>query len=137
MALFAAGLDTLSEPEITAVTVNRDRPEPSHHFAAKFTLGFRERRVDGALELSRTEALPNVITLSGSRGGLTFLVGLDNRVRLTADGISVVLDAAREQAHPLESVDLQFQRILLDEDDTFDADRFLGQIKILETLTNA
>lgn len=136
MTLFAAGLDESADPGVEQIRVERDRPEPSHAFLGHFVLRPDGRTVEGSLKLSRTEALPNMVQIRGTRGDLAFVTDVDNRVRVTTD-VSRVLTAERAHADLLECVDVQFKRILLQEgDDVFAARRFVGQIAILEALTN-
>ena len=71
MTLFAAGIDLWPKPGVTVTSVSRDREEPSNHFRASFAVGAAEGRV----ELSRTEALPNMISICGTRGEVWFSVG--------------------------------------------------------------
>lgn len=137
MTLFAAGLDQWYDPDVTAIEVERDRPEPSHEFRARFGLRAEEHVVEGHVELSRTETLPNMVTLRGTRGELAFVTDVDRRVRVTTADASTILGAEPEYADLLECVDIQFRRVLLQNgDDTFAARRFVGQIKILEALAN-
>lgn len=137
MALFAAGLDDWSDVDVSALAVERDKPEPSHDFRARFALagGNPVRQITCRVHLSRTEALPNFIKLSGDRGSLAFSVASDRYVRLTTADGSAVLASEQEHTDLLECFDLQIRRILLKQDDhDFSAARFLVLTKILETL---
>ena len=138
MALFAAGLDEEEAPEIRDVRVRRDRPEPSHDVAADLTLGLGGREVGLHLHVSRREALPNVVRVTGDAGSVAFPAGLDDRVRLTTERGSDVLTAPRSHAEPLECFALQVCSVLGgDGADTFAARRFIGQTGILEAIADA
>jgi hypothetical protein len=94
--------------------------------------------VRGRLCVSRREALPNLIRVVGSRGELAFVTDMDNKVRLTAAEGSVILTADRCHANLMECFDLQIRRVLLgDGDEDFAAERFVGQVKVLEALAGA
>ena len=136
MALFAARLDEVPSLTVHTADVKRDKPEPSHDFRAAFTLVSDAQTVAGRLHVSRKEALPNLVTIRGSRGTLTFVTDLDDRVRLTTPSRSAVLSAARTYSDLLECFDLQLRRVLLaDRPEPFEAERFVGQIGILEALS--
>jgi predicted dehydrogenase len=138
MALFASGLDSCRDLSVGEIRVERDKPEPSHDFQADFVVSTEGLRVDGRIHVSRKEALPNLVRIVGSRGQLTFVTGLDDRVRLTTLKGTTVLRAERSYLELMECVDLQVRRILLDQDaDVFAVENFVGQIKLLEALANA
>ena len=135
MALFAAGLDDGPAPEVEGLRVERDRPEPSHDVMADFILEDGGRTVAGHLHVSRREALPGVVRVTGSAGSVAFPAGLDDRVRLTTPRGSEVLAAGRSHADVRECFDLQLRSVLLgDGADTFAARRFLAQTAILEAI---
>lgn len=137
MALFAADVDGWTDGEVSALEVDRDKPEPSHDFRTRFVLagGNPVRQITCRMHLSRTQALPNFIKLSGDRGSLAFGVAPDRYVRLTTADGSVVLTSEQEHSDLLECFDLQIRRIFLKQDDQdFSAPRFLVLTKILETL---
>lgn len=135
MALFAAGLDELPDPQVDVREVYRDQPEPSHHFRARFELRSGDQAVEGNVELSRVESLPNVVAIRGERGEIHFVTNVDSRVRVTTQGESSVLFAERSHVK-FDSVASQFTRVVLQErDEDFAARRFLGQVKILEAIT--
>ena len=138
MALFAAALDEWTPDNVTVLSAERDKPEPSHTFLSDFVLSTNERTVSGRLHLSRREALPNLIRIVGSGGELAFTAGLDNKVRLTTSKGTLVLTADRFHEDLLECFDLQLRRVFLkDGDADFTAGRFLGQVKLLEALAHA
>jgi predicted dehydrogenase len=137
MALFAAGLDSWTDCDVAVLAVDRDKTEPSHDFRARFSLagGDPVRQIRCRMHVSRTEALPNFIKLSGDRGTLAFSVGMDRYVRLTTADGSMVLAADREHTDLLECFDLQIRRVFMKQDDEdFSASRFLMLTKVLETL---
>jgi predicted dehydrogenase len=138
MALFASGLDGMSDLVVRLGDVRRDKPEPSHDFHAMFTLSDGGRTISVRLRLSRKEALPNLVTIRGSRGTIAFITDLDHRVRLTTPSGTAVLSADRSFSDLLECFDLQLRRILLEDGaEMFAAERFIEQIGILEVLANA
>jgi predicted dehydrogenase len=138
MALFASGLDRRSGLEVRDVEVDRDKNEPSHDFRADFKLAVDGRTVAGRLHVSRREALPNMIRITGDRGQVAFITGLDDRVRLTTPRGSIVLGAERSYLRELECFDLQLRRILCgDRAELFAVENFVGQIKLMENLSNA
>lgn len=138
MAMFAGELDLLGDVTVAVEEVERDKAEPSHDFRSTFTLSSGSRTVKGKLHVSRREGLPNLVRVIGTRGELSFITGLDDRVRLRAAGGSVVLMAERSYTNVLECFDLEARRILLRAgDEDFAADRFIGQVAILEALSNA
>jgi predicted dehydrogenase len=138
MALFAAGLDRYPDLEVQDVQIEKDKSEPSHDFRAEFNLSVDAHIVQGRVHVSRKESLPNLITIEGSRGRLTFVTDLDDRVRLTTAAGSVVLLAERSYEDLMECFDLQLRRILLkDRAEPFAAGNFVGQIKLIEALANA
>jgi predicted dehydrogenase len=138
MALFAARLDEVVELAVRPGQVKRDKPEPSHDFRGSFTLSAGERTIAARLHVSRKEALPNLVKIRGSHGTVSFVTGLDDRVRLTTPLRSTVLSAQRTFTDLLECFDLQLRRILLgDGAELFEAERFVGQIGMLETLSRA
>ena len=66
------------------------------------------------------------------------MTDLDNRLRLTSAEGSVVLTADHRYTNLLECFDLQVRRVLLgDGDEDFAAERFVGQVKVLEALAHA
>jgi predicted dehydrogenase len=138
MALFASGLVRYPGIEVQDIQVQKDKSEPSHDFRADFTLSVDARTVRGRVHVSRKEALPNLITIDGIRGRLTFVTDLDDRVRLTTATGSVVLLAERSYEDLMECFDLQVRRVLLaDRAEPFAAGNFVGQIKLIEALANA
>jgi len=137
-ALFVAGLDEPQVEGVKVVCVDRDQPEPSHHFSGDFVLDLGDSEVEGRLHLSRREALPNVVRIVGSRGEVSLSVRPDDRVRLTTDRGTVVLSAGIACGGILQHLDVQFRRVLLQQDaGDFDAKRFVGQTRVLEALSNA
>jgi predicted dehydrogenase len=138
MALFASGLDRCPNIEVHDIQVDKDKSEPSHDFRAEFNLSAHACMVKGRVHVSRKEALPNLITIVGSRGRLTFATDLDDRVRLTTATGSTVLLAERSYEDLMECFDLQVRRVLLDDRaEPFAASNFIGQIKLIEALANA
>jgi predicted dehydrogenase len=138
MALYASGFGRNDAIAVNDIHLTRDRAEPSHDFRAEFSMSTNGTDVAGRIHVSRREALPNVISISGARGQVAFVAGLDDRVRLTTDKGSVVLRAERSYDQLMECVDLQVRRILLDQEaDLFEAENFIGQIKLIEALANA
>lgn len=138
MALFASGLDGSPDMAVQDVGVRRDKAEPSHDFRADFQLSVDGRAIDGHVHVSRTEALPNLVVVSGTGGRVAFITDLDDRVRLTTATGSTVLAAERSYRYFMECVDVQFRRILLaDRAERLAAENFVGQIKLIETLANA
>jgi predicted dehydrogenase len=138
MALFASGLDSCRDLSVKEIRVEKDKAEPSHDFRAAFVVSAEEREVDGRVHVSRREALPNLIEITGSRGHLAFVTGLDDRVRLTTASGTTVLRAERSYIELMECVDLQVRRILLSEDaESFAVENFVGQIGLIEALANA
>jgi predicted dehydrogenase len=138
MALFAAGLDGARDLSVRDIQVERDKPEPSHDFRASFTALAEEREVSGRLHVSRREALPNMVKITGSRGELTFVTGLDDRVRLSTATGTTVLRAEHSYIELMECVDVQVRRILLGEEaERFAVQNFVGQINLIEALANA
>jgi predicted dehydrogenase len=137
MALFAAGLDDERDPELVDLTIQRDRAEPSHDFRAEFKMLTSKHAVDGHLHLSRKEALPNVVRIAGSLGELTFVTDMDDRVRVTTPAGSLIIRADSSYQRILECFDLQLRRIFSgDGAEIFAAQHFVGQIKLLEALSN-
>jgi predicted dehydrogenase len=137
MALFACGLDDLDDFTLEDLVVTRDQPEPSHEFTGAARL-VGSHSVDLHLRLSRRRALPNFVKITGSQANLSFVVGMDYRVRLSTSSGSVVLTADRTLDQPLECFDLQLQKVFLgDGAEVFEAARFLAQIKILEDFSLA
>jgi predicted dehydrogenase len=138
MALYAGGFASDDIGTVSDIRLERDKEEPSHDFRAEFVVSTKDTDVAGRIHVSRREALPNVISLLGSRGQLAFIAGLDDRVRLTTDKGSIVLRAERSYEQLMECVDLQVRRILLNQEaEMFEADNFVGQIKLIEALANA
>jgi predicted dehydrogenase len=138
MALFAAGLDSRGDLSAQDIRVEKDKAEPSHDFRATFTVATGGREVDGRIHVSRREALPNLVGITGSRGQITFVTGLDDRVRLTTASGTTVLRAERSYLELMECVDLQVRRILLSKDaEPFAVENFIAQISLIEDLANA
>lgn len=137
MALFASGLDGCRDLGVESIRVERDKAEPSHDFRAEFVISADGRTVDGHVHVSRKEALPNLVRISGTRGHLAFVTALDDRVRLITSTGSTVLHAGRSYDGLMECVDLQVRRILLgDGAETFEVESFVGQIQLIEALAN-
>jgi predicted dehydrogenase len=138
MALFAAGLDSDWNMSVESIRVERDKAEPSHDFWAEFKLLVQGCAVDGRVHVSRKQALPNLISVRGTRGEIRFIAGMDDRLRLTTETGSTVLYADRSYDALMECVDVQVRRILLADDrEPFSAAHFVGQIKLMEALANA
>jgi predicted dehydrogenase len=138
MALFASGLDRATDFDIEIVKIEKDKPEPSHDFLADFRLTLDGASVDGHLHVSRKEALPNLVEVTGTLGRVSFVTGLDNRTRITTPAGSAVVHAGASYVDLMEGFDLQLRRILLsDRDEDFSVDRFVGQIRLLEALASA
>jgi predicted dehydrogenase len=138
MALFASCLDGSPDLGVDKITVERNKPEPSHDFRATFTLSVAGRAIDGRVHVSRREALPNLVKITGSRGQIAFVTGMDDRVRLTTTKGSSVVYAERSYSDLMECLDVQLRSILLaDHAESFAAENFIGQIKLLEALANA
>src|SRR3954471_12447146 len=138
MALFGAGLDDWPDCDVTVLDIERDKPEPSHDFRARFVInGQQPRPIAGRVHVSRKEVLPNFIRLSGDRGSVAFGVGMDRHVRLTTRSGSVVLTSEDQHADLMECFDLQIRRIFLkQQDQDFSSGRFLALTKMLEALAN-
>lgn len=137
MALFACGLDSWREFDIEELVVTRDQPEPSHDLKGTARL-VGSRSVDLTLRLSRRGALPNFVKITGTRATLMFVVGMDDRVRLSTTSGSVVLTTDRKYDEALECFDLQLQKVFLgDGFEVFEARRFLTQIELLESFSLA
>jgi predicted dehydrogenase len=136
--LFAAGLDE-SPFTVGSARVTRDKPEPSHEFRARFVLSRGDGAdVAGKLHVSRRDVLPNLITIRGTRGTIDFVVGLDDRLRLTSETGTAVMQATSSYTDLMECFDLQVRRIMLrDRDDDFAARRFVGQVRILDALVTS
>jgi predicted dehydrogenase len=138
MALFASGLDAYQDLDVRDIRVEKDKIEPSHDFRADFVVHSDGRAVDGRVHVSRKEALPNFVRITGVRGHLMFVVGLDDRVRLTTQTGSTTLRAERSYVNLMECFDLQVKSVLLSTDAaTFEAQHFIGQIRLLEALADA
>jgi predicted dehydrogenase len=138
MALFASGLDRATDFGIEIVKVEKDKPEPSHDFLANFRLSVDGTSVEGHLHVSRKETLPNLVEVVGTLGRVSFVTGLDDRIRITNPRGSTILHAATSYVNLLEGFDLQLRRIFLsDRDEDFLVDRFVGQIRLLEALASA
>jgi predicted dehydrogenase len=138
MALFASGLDRVTDFDIEIVKVKKDKPEPSHDFLADFLLTVDGVSVDGHLHVSRKQALPNLVEVIGTLGRVSFVTGLDDRTRITTPAGSTVVHAGTSDVDLMEGFDLQLRRILLsDRNGDFSVDRFVGQIRLLEALANA
>lgn len=137
--MFVAGLDGHADPQVVIHQSSRDAAEPSHELAATFRLAAGAREVDGSLRLSRRDALPNVITVTGTRGHLSFVTGLDDRVRLTTTTGTRVVSAGRSHDDLLECLDRELRLIFQNSDGASDfaAARFVGQVKLLEALADA
>lgn len=137
MALFASGLDADSDIETRQMDVTRDKSEPSHDFQARFELLSGGRSVSCQLHVSRKEVLPNLVRIGGTQGQLAFVTDMDDRVRVTTDGGSMVLHAERSYARILECFDLQLRRVFSDVDAApFSARNFISQVKLLEELSH-
>jgi predicted dehydrogenase len=138
MALFASCLDGSPDISVHGVQVERDKPEPSHDFRANFTLSAEGRDIDGRIHVSRREALPNFVKITGSRGQVAFVTDMDDRVRLTTATGSMVIHAERSYLDLMECLDVQLRAILLtDHAEPFTAENFVGQVKLIEALANA
>jgi predicted dehydrogenase len=138
MALFASGLDRVQFGDVREIEVQKDKEEPSHDFLADFEVEHDGDAVSGHLHVSRIEALPNIVTISGTAGQVAFSVSMDNRVRLSTPRGSMVVVAERSHKDLLECFDLQLRSILLSEgDQDFAAENFLNQVELLEVLANA
>ena len=139
MALFAVGADAWNACAIDTVSVERDKPEPSHDFRGAFTLtNHGGARIACRLHVSRKDALPNLLHVTGDRGSVALVVGADYRVRLTTDTGSIVLSAERRSTDLLECFDVELQRILLKKDEgDFAAERFVSLTAVLEALAGA
>lgn len=138
MAIFAAGLDEVGDLAVDDIEVTRDRSEPSHEFSAAFKIATGDQKIDASLRLSRRDTLPNLISIRGSRGRVEFVVGLDTKVRLHTEKGSMVLTSDREEDEFFAMVDVQVQRIVLGHGrEDFAARRFVGQVAVLEALSNA
>jgi len=139
MALFGAGVDGWTDCNVTSVEVTRDKPEPSHDFRARFLIagGQPLREIACRMHVSRKEALPNFVKLSGERGSVAFSAGMDRHVRLTTSSGSVVLSSEEQHTDLMECFDLQMRRILLrDQDQDFASERFLALTRVLEALAH-
>lgn len=138
MALYAARVEHSDQLDVRDIRVERDKPEPSHDFRASFSMSTGGVPIEGRVHLSRREALPNMVTVKGDRGHLTFITGLDQRVRLTTPTGTTVLCATEAYGELMECFELQVRRILLsDGAEPFAAENFIGHIKLLEALSNA
>ncbi len=139
MALFASGLDRVAPDfAIEVLRVDKDKSEPSHDFLADFRLEIAGRPVDGHVHVSRKQSLPNLIEIAGTRGKVSFSAGLDDRIRITTEAGSEIVKAERAFEDLMEGFDLQLRHVLLkDRDGDFAADRFIGQVRLMEALANA
>lgn len=137
MALYAANLDDQGPLNPRDINVEKNKPEPSHDFRAEFVVGTHGRTINGRIHVSRRQSLPNLIHVEGSRGSVTFVPDLDDRIRLTTERGSTVLLAGTTYSNLFEGFDLQMRRVLLERSDEFAASRFLGQVSILEALAHA
>jgi predicted dehydrogenase len=138
MALFASGLDRSPISDVQDVRVQKDKDEPSHDFLADFEAQHDGHAIQGHLHVSRIDALPNIVGISGTAGEVAFSVSMDDRVRLTTPRGSMVITADRSHKDLLECFDLQLRRVLLSDcDEDFAAENFIGQVKLLETLSGA
>jgi predicted dehydrogenase len=137
-ALFAAHLDGAPDLDVRPSSVERDKSEPSHDLRAAFALVHIGREIAVELHVSRKDALPNMVTIQGDLGAISFVAGMDDRLRLTTQKGTSVVRATRAHADLLECFDLQLRRIFLNnEAEVFEAERFIGQIGVLEALSNA
>ena len=138
LVLYAAGLDQHATVDASGIRVRRDKPEPSHDFRARFELEAGGRAISARLDLSRKEALPNFVFLTGTEGEIGFITDVDDRVRLTTRRGTTVLHAGRSYEYALECFDVAFQRILLGEAtaEAFAVESVVGQIKLLEALSS-
>jgi predicted dehydrogenase len=138
MALHAAGLDRADHLEVEVHEVTRDRPEPSHDFRGRFDVSANGRSIEGMLHVSRKDALPNIVRITGEAGEVSFITGLDDRVRVSTSRGTTVLRADRTHVDILEPFDIQVRSVLLGRDaEVYEAGRFVGQIKLIEALSNA
>jgi predicted dehydrogenase len=137
MVLHAAGLDGHATVDVSNIRVRRDKPEPSHDFRALFDFEVEGRPIRARLDLSRKEALPNFVVLTGSEGEIGFVTDVDDRVRLTTRRGTTVLHADRSYDYAWECFDVAFRRILLAEETAgaFAAETVVGQIKLLEAVS--
>jgi len=137
MALYGSGLDSLTDASVAVLKVDRDRPEPSNHFRSTFTVSRDGAETTCRVELSRTEALPNMVEIRGTEGKVAFLTNADSRVRLTTTAGSEVL-STDPVPRKFDAVAALFDRLLTrDGDVELSGDRFLCQVKILEAILNA
>ena len=137
MALFAGCLDEDTSLAAHAIEVIRDRPEPSHDYAAKFKIASAGGSISASLRLSRRQTLPNLISLTGSEGSLSFIAGLDRHVRIRTSSGSIVLTSDAPDNGFFAMVDVQVKRIMLKRNrDAFAARRFVGQVALLDELSN-
>jgi predicted dehydrogenase len=138
MAFFASGLDRSPDMVVQDVRVRRDKDEPSHDFRGNFQLSIDGRMVEGRLNLSRKQALPNLVVISGTNGQISFTTDLDDRVRVATATGSTVLNAGRSYRYVMECFDVQFRRILLEaRAEPLSVENFVAQIKVIEALANA
>jgi predicted dehydrogenase len=138
MALFAAALDGAHEFAVGDIEVERDKPEPSHDFKASFSLEADGRPVGGRLHVSRKEALPNLVSITGRSGELSFVTDMDDRVRLTTSRGSMVIRAELSYVDLMECLDVQLRAILMSGNaEPFTAGNFVNQIRLIEALANA
>jgi predicted dehydrogenase len=137
MALFGSGVDDWPDCSVKVLGIERDKPEPSHDFRARYVIsgGSPARQITCRAHVSRKDVLPNFIRLSGERGSVAFSVGPNRHVRLKTARGSVVVTSDREHPSLTECFDLQIRRVFLKRDDQdFSAHRFLALTKILEAL---
>jgi predicted dehydrogenase len=134
MVLYATGIDEADSVSVAELSVDRDKPEPSHDLAARFALDVDGAQVRARLHVSRTRVLPNTVVIESTRGRLAFVCGLDDRVRLTTATGTVVMKSARGEKDILGSVDLHFRKIFIEGDDRFGARRFVHLVSVLEAL---
>lgn len=138
MALYAGCLDTAELADVSNVSVRRDSPEPSHDVAAEWTMMANGMSVACRARLSRRDALPGFVVITGTLGSVAFLVEVDSRVRLKGSYGTTVVEAAVRYEKQQQCFALQCRRVLCgDGDELFEARRFINGIVLLEALGNA
>lgn len=137
MALYIAGLDN-SDFSIDLKDVQKDKTEPSHKVSANFTLNNADQHVEVDLLLSRYEVMANQVVLTFTNGQLIIPSFAATYVLLKTNKGNVVTYAPEKQSSIMEAFFLQYKNIAGEiDEDIFNARRFLGLTKILETINNS
>jgi predicted dehydrogenase len=138
MLLYVACLDSGSL-EVTAASVERDCPEPSHEVEARVTLLSEGRAIPARFKLSRFLATANKIRVDCENGFIELPVGMANYVRLgRQDSKSVIVHARESYDNLTDCFALQFRQMFYpDVKRTFVAEKFINLAALLEALSKA